>query len=61
MFSWDAFKGGIGVFRVSQHKPISTKGMSIDKVEYLKDKTFDIIYNALADDEVYMKDTNRKK
>ena len=61
LFSWDAFKGGIGVIRVRQHKSISTKGMSIDKMEYLKDKTFDIIYNALADDEVYMKDTNRKK
>ena len=28
---------------------------------YLKDKTFDLIYNALANDKAYMKDTNRKK
>jgi len=60
LFSWDVLKGGPGVFRVRQHKSISTKGMSIDKMEYLKDKTFDLIYNALANDEVYMKDTNRK-
>jgi 1-acyl-sn-glycerol-3-phosphate acyltransferase len=61
LFSWDVYKGGFGVFRVRQHKFISTKGMSIDEMENLKDKTFDLIYNDLANDKAYMKDTNRKK
>jgi 1-acyl-sn-glycerol-3-phosphate acyltransferase len=61
LFSWDVLKGGIGVFRVRQHKFISTKGMSIDKMGDLKDKIFDLIYNDLANDKKYMKDTNRKK
>lgn len=61
LFSWDVFKGGFGAFRVRQHKFISTKGMSIDEMDNLKDKTFDLIYNDLANDKKYMKDTNRKK
>ena len=61
LFSWDVFKGGLGTFRVHQHKFISTKGLSIDKMNHLKDKTFNIIYNDLLSDKKYMKDTNRKK
>ncbi len=61
LFSWDVFKGGLGAFRVKQHQFISTKGMSIDGMESLKEKTFDIIYNDLSNDKKYMKDTNRKK
>lgn len=61
LFSWDVLKGGSGVFRVRQHKFISTKGMSIDEMGDLKDKTFNLIYNDLANDKAYMKDTNRKK
>ena len=61
LFSWDVLKGGFGVFRVRQHNFISTKEMSIDEMENLRDKTFDLIYNDLANDIEYMKDTNRKK
>jgi len=61
LFSWNVFKGGLGTFRVKQHQFISTKGMSIDGMESLKEKTFDIIYNDLSNDKKYMKDTNRKK
>jgi 1-acyl-sn-glycerol-3-phosphate acyltransferase len=61
LFSWDVLKGGIGVFRVRQHQFISTKGISIDEMDSLKDKTFNLIYNDLVNDKAYMKDTNRKK
>jgi len=61
LFSWDVLKGGFGVFRVRQHQFISTKELSIDKMEYLKEKTFDVIYNDLATDKKYMNDTNRKR
>lgn len=61
LFSWDVLKGGIGTFRVLQHKFISTEGMSIDDMERLKNQTFDLIYSDLANDKKYMKDTNRKK
>ena len=61
LFSWDVFKGGIGVLRVHQHQFIETKGLTIDKMNSLKDKIFNIIYNDLLDDKKYMKDTNRLK
>lgn len=61
LFSWNFLKGGMGCFRVHQHKFISTKGMSIEQMERLKDKTFETIYTDLANDKKYMKDTNRKK
>ena len=61
LFSWDFLKGGLGSFRVHQHKFIPTKGMAIDQMERLKDTTFDIIYTDLVNDKKYMKDTNRKK
>jgi len=61
LFSWDFLKGGLGVFRVRQHQFISTKELSIDEMEYLKDKTFDVIYNDLVNDKKYMNDTNRRK
>lgn len=60
-FSWDFFKGNIGTLRVKQHPFIDTKGMTMDDVEDLKQKTFNIIYTDLINDELYMKDTNRKK
>ncbi|MCG1035287.1 lysophospholipid acyltransferase family protein [Polaribacter sargassicola] len=59
LFSWDFLKGGIGVFRVHQHKFISTKSLTIENVIDLRDKTFNIIYDDLLSDKKYMKDTNR--
>jgi 1-acyl-sn-glycerol-3-phosphate acyltransferase len=59
LFSWDVFKGGLGEFRVHQHKFIETKDFSLDDMNTLKDKTFNIIYNDLVNDIKYMKDTNR--
>ena len=58
-FSWDFLKGGPGVFRVRQHQFITTKGLSPDQMENLKETTFDIIYNDLINDAKYMKDTQR--
>ena len=61
LFSWDFLKGGIGTWRVKQHQFIETKGMTQDDLESIKKKTFDILYNELSNDKLYMKDTNRKK
>jgi len=61
LFSWDIFKGGMGVFRVHQHAFISTKELSLNERDLLKDKTFDILYNDLKNDKKFMNDTNRKK
>lgn len=58
-FSWDFLKGGPGVFRVRQHQFITTKELLPDRMENLKDTTFDIIYNDLINDDKYMKDTQR--
>nr|WP_274704112.1 lysophospholipid acyltransferase family protein [Polaribacter marinus] len=58
-FSWDFLKGRPGVFRVHQHRFISTKDLTQNDIEGLKDKTFEIMYNSLLNDEKYMKDTNR--
>ncbi|WP_254712492.1 lysophospholipid acyltransferase family protein [Polaribacter pectinis] len=60
-FSWDPLKGGPGIFRVHQHNFISTKKLTQDNVEDLRDKTFDIMNTALLNDKKYMKDTNRSK
>lgn len=59
LFSWDFFKGNPGVFRIHQHKFIDTSGLKIEDIPVLKQKVFDIIYNDLASDDKYMKDTNR--
>jgi len=61
LFSWDFFKGGPGTLRVRQHKFIETKGMTLKDVDRLKDKTYQIIYNDLIQDEKYMKDTLHAK
>lgn len=61
LFSWDFMKGGMGAFRIRQHQFIETKGLDLKDTEELKEKIFDIIYNELVSDELYMKDTNRKK
>lgn len=59
LFSWDAFKGHPGVFRIKQLNFIKTEGLTIQDKETLKQKTFDIMYNELINDTLYMKDTNR--
>jgi 1-acyl-sn-glycerol-3-phosphate acyltransferase len=62
LFSWDVLKGKPGTFRVRQHQFIETKGLiSKADMEQLREKTFQIIYNELASDELYMKDTLRQK
>ncbi len=61
LFSWNFLKGGMGTFRVRQHQFIETKGLSLDDLSKIKDETFQIIYNELSSDELYMKDTNRNK
>lgn len=61
-FSWDIFKGRPGVLRVHQFKFIETKGLNVlEDMKVLKNKTFNIIFEALQADKKYMKDTNRKK
>lgn len=61
LFSWDFLKGGIGVFRVHQHKFIPTENLNQDDLETLKNKTFNVLHSDLSNDKKYMKDTNRIK
>ncbi|CAM1345854.1 lysophospholipid acyltransferase family protein [Tenacibaculum crassostreae] len=58
-FSWDFFKGRPGTFRVKQCKFIETSNLTIEDKEALKKQAFDLMYNELTQDELYMKDTNR--
>ena len=60
-FSWDFLKGGIGTFRIRQHQFIETKGLKSSDLDSIKEKLFQIIYNELISDKLYMKDTNRTK
>ena len=59
LFSWDFFKGAPGTFRIKQCEFINTKGLTMESKDNLKKRTFDVMYNELIDDELYMKDTNR--
>lgn len=59
LFSWDFFKGHPGIFRIKQLRFIETKGLTMNDKESLKQQTFNLIYNELVNDELYMKDTNR--
>lgn len=62
LFSWNFFKGGMGTFRIKQHKFLETKGLSTkEDIAMLRDKTFEVIYNELSSDELYMTDTNRNQ
>ncbi len=64
LFSWDILKGGMGTLRVKQHHFIETKNRDISEADSLKDQVFDVIYNELYNDELYMKNTdhyNEKK
>ena len=60
-FSWDFLKGGIGTFRIRQHQFIATKGLQFEDTEKLKEQTFQVLYNELSSDSLYMKDTNITK
>lgn len=59
LFSWNFFKGHPGTFRVKQHTFISTQNLTQEDKQTLKEQTFNIMYNELVNDELYMKDTNR--
>jgi len=59
-FSWELFKGGMGTLRVRQHQFIATRGLDLTDLDATRQKTFQIIYEQLASDELYMRDTNRK-
>jgi 1-acyl-sn-glycerol-3-phosphate acyltransferase len=61
LFSWDFLKGGIGTFRIRQHQFIATKGLQFEDTEKLKEQTFQVLYNELSSDSLYMKDTNITK
>ncbi len=59
LFSWNFFAGGMGTLRVRQHQFIDTENLKNKDLVDLRNKTFDIIYNELSSDELYMKQTNR--
>ena len=59
LFSWDFFKGHPGVFRVKQLPFIETKDLIMEDKDPLKKQAFDLLYNELINDKLYMKDTNR--
>jgi len=58
-FSWDIYKGGPRLLRVKQHKFIETENMTQDDIDIVSKKTFNVLYNQLSNDELYMEDTNR--
>jgi 1-acyl-sn-glycerol-3-phosphate acyltransferase len=47
-FSYTFFSGSPGTLRVKIHNFITTEGLTQKKLDELKDKTFDIIYNSLV-------------
>ncbi|MGB1042063.1 MAG: lysophospholipid acyltransferase family protein [Tenacibaculum sp.] len=59
LFSWDFFKGGPGTFRIKQCSFINTKGLTMENKDALKQQTFNVMYNELVNDKLYMNDTNR--
>ncbi|WP_422089975.1 lysophospholipid acyltransferase family protein [Tenacibaculum ovolyticum] len=59
LFSWDFFKGHPGVFRIKQRKFIETDNLTMDDKNALKKQAFDLLYNELLNDKLYIKDTNR--
>ncbi|MBL4605191.1 MAG: 1-acyl-sn-glycerol-3-phosphate acyltransferase [Flavobacteriaceae bacterium] len=61
LFSWDVFKGGTGKLRIRQHSFIETKGLKAEDLPKLKERAFQILYNELSSDELYMKDTKTEK
>ncbi|RCS26211.1 1-acyl-sn-glycerol-3-phosphate acyltransferase [Polaribacter sp. WD7] len=61
LFSWNFLKGGPGILRIKQHKFIPTIGLKSGNIGMLQQQTFDVIFEDLANDKKYMKDTNRSK
>lgn len=61
LFSWNFLKGGLGTFRVKQHKFIETKGLKMSDIETIRENTFLTIYNELSSDRLYMKHTKRNQ
>ena len=59
LFSWDFFKGSPGILRVKQCEFIKTENLVQEDKRKLKEQTYNVIYNELINDELYMKDTNR--
>ncbi|WP_413788378.1 lysophospholipid acyltransferase family protein [Tenacibaculum sp. 1B UA] len=59
LFSWDFFKGSPGTLRVKQCEFIETEYLVAGDKKKLKEQTYNVIYNELINDELYMKDTNR--
>ena len=59
LFSWDFFKGSPGTLRVKQCEFIKTENLVQEDKRKLKEQTYNVIYNELINDELYMKDTNR--
>ena len=49
-FSWTFFSGCPGKLRVKIHTFMQTEGLTIDDLEMLKEKAYNIIYNELIDD-----------
>jgi 1-acyl-sn-glycerol-3-phosphate acyltransferase len=61
LFSWNFFSGGMGTLRVRQHPFIETKDLNKEDLVDVRDKAFQIIYNELSTDELYMNHTNTSK
>ncbi|MDP2539915.1 1-acyl-sn-glycerol-3-phosphate acyltransferase [Tenacibaculum discolor] len=59
LFSWDFLKGSPGTLRVKQCAFIETDNLEAKDKKKLKEETYNVIYNELINDELYMKDTNR--
>ncbi|CAM1334465.1 lysophospholipid acyltransferase family protein [Tenacibaculum aestuariivivum] len=59
LFSWNIYKGYPGVFRVKQLPFIEVSGLIMKDKKVLNKKVFDLLYNELLNDKLYMKDTNR--
>jgi 1-acyl-sn-glycerol-3-phosphate acyltransferase len=59
LFSWDVLRGGMGVLRVKKHAFIETKDIEPSEMKVIRDQTFNVIYNELSNDQLYMKDTNQ--
>lgn len=49
-FSWTFFSGWPGKLRVKVHPFLETKGLTIDNMETLKEKTYNLIHNELVSD-----------
>ena len=58
-FSWDFYKGGPGVVRIKQRRFLETTNKEIKDVKELKDLAYNMIYDELINDNLYMRDTKK--